>query len=135
MAEPVGVKEEVLLDEKWSGADEEKCDQQAERRRGDRSLHYQAVGAVRRSIGDRSQERQDKEAASFENPSGEGKEGRPLPVLAEEGEASGRRAGLEDEVVGRGASPGSAATEAWWRRIRQRARRRGSPWCTKSGPT
>ena len=49
MAEPVGVKEDVLLDEKWSGADEEKCDQQAERRRGDRSLHYQAVGAVRRN--------------------------------------------------------------------------------------
>jgi len=32
VAEPVGVKEEVLLDEKWSGADEEKCDQQADRR-------------------------------------------------------------------------------------------------------
>ena len=60
VAEPVGVKEEVLLDEKWSGADEEKCDQQAERRRGDRSLHYQAVGAERRSIADRSEERQDK---------------------------------------------------------------------------
>ena len=60
MAEPVGVKEEVLLDEKWSGADEEKCDQQAERRRGDRSLHYHAVGAVRRKQGDRGEERQDK---------------------------------------------------------------------------
>ena len=60
VAEPVGVKEEVLLDEKWSGADEEKCGQQAERRRGDRSLHYQAVGAERRIQGDRSEERQDK---------------------------------------------------------------------------
>merc|ERR1712126_448751 len=60
VAEPVGVKEEVLLDEKWSGADEEKCDQQAERRRGDRSLHNQAVGAGRRTQGDRSEERQDK---------------------------------------------------------------------------
>ena len=60
VAEPVGVKEEVLLDEKWSGADEEKCDQQADRRRGDRSLHYHAVGAVRRIKADRSDERQDK---------------------------------------------------------------------------
>jgi len=60
VAEPVGVKEEVLLDEKWSGADEEKCDQQADRRRGDRSLHYQAVGAVRRIEGDWSEKRQDK---------------------------------------------------------------------------
>ena len=59
VAEPVGVKEDVLLDEKWSGADEEKCDQQAERRRGDRSLHYQAVGAERRIQGDRSEERED----------------------------------------------------------------------------
>ena len=31
VAEPVGVKEEALLDEKWSGADEEKCGQQADR--------------------------------------------------------------------------------------------------------
>ena len=54
MAEPVGVKEEVLLDEKWSGADEEKCDQQADRRRGDRSLHYHAVGAEKRISSDRS---------------------------------------------------------------------------------
>ena len=60
VAEPVGVKEEVLLDEKWSGADEEKCGQQADRCRGDRSLHYHAVGAPRRNIGDRSEERQDK---------------------------------------------------------------------------
>ena len=60
VAEPVGVKEEVLLDEKWSGADEEKCDQQADRRRGDRSLHYQAVAAERRNNRDRSEERQDK---------------------------------------------------------------------------
>ena len=60
MAEPVGVKEEVLLDEKWSGADEEKCGQQAERCRGDGSLHYQAVGAERRIQGDRSEEGQDK---------------------------------------------------------------------------
>ena len=66
VAEPVGVKEEVLLDEKWSGADEEKCGQQAERRRGDRSLHYQAVGVVRRSQGDRSEERQDKGEESRE---------------------------------------------------------------------
>ena len=66
MAEPVGVKEEVLLDEKLSGADEEKCDQQAERRRGDRSLHYQAVGAVRRPSSDRGEERQDKGEESFE---------------------------------------------------------------------
>ena len=66
VAEPVGVKEEVLLDEKWSGADEEKCDQQADRRRGDRSLHYQAVGVVRRNIGDRSEERQDKGEESFD---------------------------------------------------------------------
>ena len=67
MAEPVGVKEEVLLDEKWSGADEEKCDQQAERRRGDRSLHYQAVGVERRHKGDRSEERQDKGEESKES--------------------------------------------------------------------
>ena len=66
VAEPVGVKEEVLLDEKWSGADEEKCDQQADRRRGDRSLHYHAVGAVRRNQGDRSEERQDKGEESNE---------------------------------------------------------------------
>ena len=66
VAEPVGVKEEVLLDEKWSGADEEKCDQQADRRRGDRSLHYHAVGAVRRIIGDRSEERQDKGGESID---------------------------------------------------------------------
>ena len=66
MAEPVGVKEEVLLDEKWSGADEEKCGQQAERRRGDRSLHYQAVGAMKRNQGDRSEERQDKGEESFD---------------------------------------------------------------------
>ena len=64
MAEPVGVKEEVLLDEKWSGADEEKCDQQADRRRGDRSLHYHAVGAARRISSDRSEERQDKREES-----------------------------------------------------------------------
>merc|ERR1712126_626886 len=66
VAEPVGVKEEVLLDEKWSGADEEKCGQQAECRRGDRSLHYQAVGAERRLKGDRSEERQDKGEESRE---------------------------------------------------------------------
>ena len=60
VAEPVGVKEEVLLDEKWSGADEEKCGQQADRRRGDRSLHYHAVAAERRKKGDRGEERQDK---------------------------------------------------------------------------
>ena len=66
VAEPVGVKEEVLLDEKWSGADEEKCDQQADRRRGDRSLHYQAVGAERRIQGDRSEERQDKGEESID---------------------------------------------------------------------
>ena len=57
MAEPVGVKEEVLLDEKWSGADEEKCGQQADRRRGDRSLHYHAVAAERRKKGDRGERR------------------------------------------------------------------------------
>ena len=66
MAEPVGVKEEVLLDEKWSGADEEKCGQQADRRRGDRSLHHHAVGAERRIQGDRSEERQDKGEESSE---------------------------------------------------------------------
>ena len=66
MAEPVGVKEEVLLDEKWSGADEEKCDQQADRRRGDRSLHYHAVAVVTRIKGDRSEERQDKGEESSE---------------------------------------------------------------------
>ena len=66
VAEPVGVKEEVLLDEKWSGADEEKCGQQADRRRGDRSLHYHALGAERRTRADWSEERQDKGEESID---------------------------------------------------------------------
>ena len=41
-----------------SGADEEKCGQQADRRRGDRSLHYHAVAAERRKKGDWGEERQ-----------------------------------------------------------------------------
>ena len=120
MAEPVGVKEEVLLDEKWSGADEEKCDQQAERRRGDRSLHYQAVGAPRRSQGDRSEERQDKgeeskdpdvliiiisvpfqlqdfrqsQAETSQSDDGEDDDA----VVAEEGEDKGEREQTEEDV-------------------------------------
>ena len=117
VAEPVGVKEEVLLDEKWSGADEEKCDQQAERRRGDRSLHYQAVGAERRLKGDRSEERQDKgeesrepvltttvpfqledlrqsQAETSQSDDGEDDDA----VVAEEGEDKGEREQTEEDV-------------------------------------
>ena len=119
VAEPVGVKEEVLLDEKWSGADEEKCDQQADRRRGDRSLHYQAVGAVRRTQGDRSEERQDKgeessdpdvlisitvpfqledlwqsQAETSQSDDGEDDDA----VVAEEGEDKGEREQTEEDV-------------------------------------
>ena len=117
VAEPVGVKEEVLLDEKWSGADEEKCDQQAERRRGDRSLHYQAVGAERRLKGDRSEERQDKgeesrepvltttvpfqledlrqsQAETSQSDDGEDDDA----VVAEEGEDKGEREQPEEDV-------------------------------------
>ena len=117
VAEPVGVKEEVLLDEKWSGADEEKCDQQADRRRGDRSLHYQAVGAERRSQGDRSEERQDKgeesrepvltisvpfqledlrqsQAETSQSDDGEDDDA----VVAEEGEDKGEREQTEEDV-------------------------------------
>ena len=113
VAEPVGVKEEVLLDEKWSGADEEKCDQQAERRRGDRSLHYQAVGAARRNQGDRSEERQDKgeesrdpiipfqlqdlrqsQAEISQSDDGEDDDA----VVAEEGEDKGEREETEENV-------------------------------------
>ena len=117
VAEPVGVKEEVLLDEKWSGADEEKCDQQAERRRGDRSLHYQAVGAERRNKGDRSEERQDKgeesidpivltrvpfqledlrqsQAETSQSDDGEDDDA----VVAEEGEDKGEREQTEEDV-------------------------------------
>ena len=119
VAEPVGVKEEVLLDEKWSGADEEKCDQQAERRRGDRSLHYQAVGAARRNQGDRSEERQDKgeesrervlltivtvpfqlqdlrqsQAETSQSDDGEDDDA----VVAEEGEDKGEREQTEEDV-------------------------------------
>ena len=113
MAEPVGVKEEVLLDEKWSGADEEKCDQQADRRRGDRSLHYQAVGAARRNQGDRSEERQDKgeesrdpiipfqlqdlrqsQAETSQSDDGEDDDA----VVAEEGEDKGEREQTEEDV-------------------------------------
>ena len=118
MAEPVGVKEEVLLDEKWSGADEEKCDQQADRRRGDRSLHYQAVGAERRIKGDRSEERQDKgeesrdpvlltitlpfqledlrqsQAETSQSDDGEDDDA----VVAEEGEDKGEREQTEEDV-------------------------------------
>merc|ERR1712126_437024 len=113
VAEPVGVKEEVLLDEKWSGADEEKCDQQAERRRGDRSLHYQAVGAARRNQGDRSEERQDKgeesiiifpflqdrwqsQAETSQSDDGEDDDA----VVAEEGEDKGERDGHGEEGQG-----------------------------------
>ena len=117
MAEPVGVKEEVLLDEKWSGADEEKCDQQAERRRGDRSLHYHAVGAGSRIKGDRSEERQDKgeesrdpvvtNAAPFQledlrqsqaetSQSDDGED--DDAVVAEEGEDKGEREQTEEDV-------------------------------------
>ena len=119
MAEPVGVKEEVLLDEKWSGADEEKCDQQADRRRGDRSLHYQAVGAERRLKGDRNEERQDKgeesrypvvltsttfpfqlqdlrqsQAETSQSDDGEDDDA----VVAEEGEDKGEREQTEEDV-------------------------------------
>ena len=120
MAEPVGVKEEVLLDEKWSGADEEKCGQQAERRRGDRSLHYQAVGAERRFSSDRSEERQDKgeeskdpdvliiiisvpfqlqdfrqsQAETSQSDDGEDDDA----VVAEEGEDKGEREQTEEDV-------------------------------------
>ena len=117
VAEPVGVKEEVLLDEKWSGADEEKCDQQADRRRGDRSLHYQAVGAARRSSADRSEERQDKgeesidpglaitvpfqlkdlrqsQAETSQSDDGEDDDA----VVAEEGEDKGEREQTEEDV-------------------------------------
>ena len=118
VAEPVGVKEEVLLDEKWSGADEEKCGQQAERRRGDRSLHYQAVGAERRIQGDRSEERQDKgeesrdpvvtninapfqledlrqsQAETSQSDDGEDDDA----VVAEEGEDKGEREQTEEDV-------------------------------------
>ena len=117
MAEPVGVKEEVLLDEKWSGADEEKCDQQAERRRGDRSLHYQAVGVESRIQGDRSEERQDKgeesidpglaktfpfqledlrqsQAETSQSDDGEDDDA----VVAEEGEDKGDREQTEEDV-------------------------------------
>ena len=114
MAEPVGVKEEVLLDEKWSGADEEKCDQQAERRRGDRSLHYHAVGAARRNIADWSEERQDKgeqisepviifpliqdlwqsQAETSQSDDGEDDDA----VVAEEGEDKGEREQTEEDV-------------------------------------
>ena len=118
VAEPVGVKEEVLLDEKWSGADEEKCDQQAERRRGDRSLHYHAVGAERRNKGDRSEERQDKgeesresvvltiikpfqlqnhrqsQAETSQSDDGEDDDA----VVAEEGEDEGEREQTEEDV-------------------------------------
>ena len=116
MAEPVGVKEEVLLDEKWSGADEEKCDQQAERRRGDRSLHYQAVGVERGNKGDRSEERQDKgeessdpflaiifpflqdlrqsQAETSQSDDGEDDDA----VVAEEGEDKGEREQTEEDV-------------------------------------
>ena len=118
VAEPVGVKEEVLLDEKWSGADEEKCDQQADRRRGDRSLHYQAVGAERRIKGDRSEERQDKGEESIEpvvtntavpfqlqdlrqsqaetSQSDDGED--DDAVVAEEGEDKGEREQTEEDV-------------------------------------
>ena len=116
MAEPVGVKEEVLLDEKWSGADEEKCGQQAERRRGDRSLHYQAVGAEIRTQGDRSEERQDKGEESIEpdlitifpflqdlrqsqaetSQSDDGED--DDAVVAEEGEDKGEREEPEEDV-------------------------------------
>ena len=118
VAEPVGVKEEVLLDEKWSGADEEKCGQQADRRRGDRSLHYQAVGAVRRIPGHRSEERQDKGEQSFEpkvpiiivpfqlqdlrqsqaetSQSDDGED--DDAVVAEEGEDKGEREQTEEDV-------------------------------------
>ena len=116
MAEPVGVKEEVLLDEKWSGADDYKCGQQADRRRGDRSLHYQAVGAARRPIGDRSKERQDKgeesrdpdvliifpflqdlrqsQAETSQSDDGEDDDA----VVAEEGEDKGEREQTEEDV-------------------------------------
>ena len=116
VAEPVGVKEEVLLDEKWSGADEEKCGQQAERRRGDRSLHYQAVGAARRISSDRSEERQDKgeeskkpliaiifpflqdlrqsQAETSQSDDGEDDDA----VVAEEGEDKGEREQTEEDV-------------------------------------
>ena len=119
VAEPVGVKEEVLLDEKWSGADEEKCDQQADRRRGDRSLHYQAVGAARRISRDRSEERQDKgeesvdpgvlititfpfqledlrqsQAETSQSDDGEDDDA----VVAEEGEDKGEREQTEEDV-------------------------------------
>ena len=117
MAEPVGVKEEVLLDEKWSGADEEKCDQQADRRRGDRSLHYHAVGAERRNSRDRSEERQDKgeeciepvlsiiipfqledlrqnQAETSQSDDGEDDDA----VVAEEGEDKGEREQTEEDV-------------------------------------
>ena len=120
VAEPVGVKEEVLLDEKWSGADEEKCDQQAERLRGDRSLHYHAVRAERRTKGDRSEERQDKgeessdpvvlitnitvpfqledlrqsQAETSQSDDGEDDDA----VVAEEGEDKGEREQTEEDV-------------------------------------
>ena len=113
VAEPVGVKEEVLLDEKWSGADEEKCDQQAERRRGDRSLHYHAIGVERRIQGDRSEERQDKgeesrdpiipfqlqdlrqsQAETSQSDDGEDDDA----VVAEEGEDKGEREQTEEDV-------------------------------------
>ena len=117
MAEPVGVKEEVLLDEKWSGADEEKCGQQADRCRGDRSLHYQAVGVERRNKGDRSEERQDKgeesrepgltitvpfqledlrqsQAETSQSDDGEDDDA----VVAEEGEDKGEREQTEEDV-------------------------------------
>ena len=116
VAEPVGVKEEVLLDEKWSGADEEKCGQQAERRRGDRSLHYHAVGAARRITRDRSEERQDKgeesidpvlllifpfledlrqsQAETSQSDDGEDDDA----VVAEEGEDKGEREQPEEDV-------------------------------------
>ena len=116
MAEPVGVKEEVLLDEKWSGADEEKCGQQADRCRGDRSLHYHAVGAARRNQGDRSEERQDKGEESIEpdlitifpflqdlrqsqaetSQSDDGED--DDVVVAEEGEDKGEREQTEEDV-------------------------------------
>ena len=105
MAEPVDVKEE------------EKCGQQADRRRGDRSLHYQAVGAERRNSRDRSEERQDKgeeciepvlsiiipfqledlrqnQAETSQSDDGEDDDA----VVAEEGEDKGEREQTEKDV-------------------------------------
>ena len=111
------VKEDVLLDEKWSGADEEKCGQQADCCRGDRSLHYQAVGAARRISSNWSEERQDKgeqsrdplffitfpfqlpdlrqsQAETSQSDDGEDDDA----VVAEEGEDKGEREQSEEDV-------------------------------------